>query len=172
MCLRRLVHSDGSLFDLSVGGASQFLQEEGKRRLQRDSGEETEEKWIEEEEQEEYSCMFDGDSLSDHITGNRQLHSHTWDSELLASHLSVCRSASPSPVLVSWRLVVDRLSVLFLRLLFSLQQLQHLLWWLLELHIVKIISSYIIWVCVKEVRVCPSVCHPSVSNLSASRLSI
>lgn len=170
MCLRRLVHSDGSLFDLSVGGASQFLQEEGKRRLQRDSEDETEEKWMEEEEQEqeEYSCMFDSDSLSDHITGNRQLHSHTCDRDLLVSHLSVCLSASSSPVLVSWRLVVDRLSVLFLRLLFSLQQLQHLLWWILELHIVKIVSSYIIWVCVKEVRVC----HPSVSDLSASHLSI
>lgn len=51
---------------------------------------------------------------------------------------------------------MDRLSVLFLHMLLSLQRLQHLLWWLLELHIVKIVSSYIIWVCVKEVRVrCP-----------------
>lgn len=49
---------------------------------------------------------------------------------------------------------MDRLSVLFLRLLLSLQRLQHLLWWLLELHIVKLVSSYIIWVCVKEVRLC------------------
>lgn len=48
---------------------------------------------------------------------------------------------------------MDRLSVLFLRLLLSLQRLQCLLWWLLELHIVKIVSSYIIWVAVKEVRV-------------------
>ncbi len=55
--------------------------------------------------------------------------------------------------LVTWRLVVDRLSVLFLRLLLSLQRLQHLLWWLLELHIVKIVSFYIIWVSVKEVRI-------------------
>lgn len=51
---------------------------------------------------------------------------------------------------------MDRLSVLFLRLLLSLQRLQHLLWWLLELHIVKIVSSYIIWVSVKEVRACLS----------------
>lgn len=57
-----------------------------------------------------------------------------------------------SSALVSWRLVVDRLSVLFLHLLLSLQRLQHLLWWLLELHVVKIVSSYIVWVCVKEVR--------------------
>lgn len=47
---------------------------------------------------------------------------------------------------------MDRLSVLFLRLLLSLQRLQCLLWWLLELHIVKILSFYIIWVSVKEVR--------------------
>ena len=57
---------------------------------------------------------------------------------------------------------MDRLSVLFLRLLLSLQRLQHLLWWLLELHIVKIVSSYIIWVSVKEVRVL------RLSNLSVS----
>uniref|UniRef100_A0AAV2LED3 Piezo-type mechanosensitive ion channel component n=1 Tax=Knipowitschia caucasica TaxID=637954 RepID=A0AAV2LED3_KNICA len=56
-------------------------------------------------------------------------------------------------VLVSWRLVVDRLSVLFLRFLLSLQKLQRLLWWLLELHIVKVVSAYIIWVSVKEVCV-------------------
>lgn len=56
-----------------------------------------------------------------------------------------------STALVSWRLVVDRLSVLFLRLLLSLQRLQRLLWWLLELHIIKIVSAYIVWVAVKEV---------------------
>ncbi|KAJ4923967.1 hypothetical protein JOQ06_028222 [Pogonophryne albipinna] len=48
---------------------------------------------------------------------------------------------------------MDRLSVLLLHLLLSLQSLQRLLWWILELHIVKITSCYIIWVCVKEVCV-------------------
>lgn len=67
------------------------------------------------------------------------------------------------PALVSWRLVVDRLSVLFLHLLLSLQRLQHLLWWLLELHIVKIVSCYIVWVCVKEVRPRPLPAPPPVS---------
>ncbi|XP_059183361.1 piezo-type mechanosensitive ion channel component 2-like [Centropristis striata] len=120
--ITRLVHSDGSLFDLSVGGAPQILLEE---KGQREREEEKEEKWRdeeEEEEEEEYPCMFERETLSDQIKG-----------------------------LVSWRLVVDRLSVLLLRLLLSLQRLQHLLWWLLELHIVKIVSSYIIWVSVKEV---------------------
>uniref|UniRef100_A0A8C5CT94 Piezo-type mechanosensitive ion channel component n=1 Tax=Gadus morhua TaxID=8049 RepID=A0A8C5CT94_GADMO len=50
-----------------------------------------------------------------------------------------------------WRLVVERLTELFLRLLLSLQKMQNLLWWLLELHIIKIVSGYIIWVSVKEV---------------------
>ncbi|KAK2859745.1 hypothetical protein Q5P01_004365 [Channa striata] len=118
--ITRLVHTDGSLVDLS--GAPQILQEK-ENGGQTERQEETEEKWKKKEEEvEDYPCMFD--RATDHLT-----------------------------VLVSWRLVVDRLSVLFLRLLLSLQRLQHLLWWLLELHIVKIVSSYIIWVSVKEVCV-------------------
>lgn len=76
------------------------------------------------------------------------------DVVLVPAERVVCSLSCVSSALVSWRLVVDRLSVLFLRLLLSLQRLQHLLWWLLELHIVKLVSSYIIWVCVKEVRLC------------------
>ncbi|XP_070841701.1 piezo-type mechanosensitive ion channel component 2-like isoform X1 [Chaetodon trifascialis] len=122
--ITRLVHSDGSLFDLSVGGAPQLLLQEEKRGGQRTREEDKDERWTKEEEgeEEEYPYMFDKETLSDQIT-----------------------------VLVSWRLVVDRLSVLCLRLLLSLQRLQHLLWWLLELHVVKIVSTYIIWVSVKEV---------------------
>ncbi|XP_054621092.1 piezo-type mechanosensitive ion channel component 2-like isoform X2 [Dunckerocampus dactyliophorus] len=121
--ITRLVHSEGSLVDLSVEGASQLpLEEDQGEVLVEKEEEEIEEKWRSEEEEEEYPSMFEEDTLSDHIT-----------------------------VLVSWRLVVDRLSVLFLRLLLSLQRLQRLLWWLLELHIVKIVSSYMIWISVKEV---------------------
>ncbi len=73
LSLHRLVHSDGSLFDLSVSGAPQLLLEEEKRGGQRESEEETDEKWIkgeeEEEEEEEYPCMFDRETLSDQITG-------------------------------------------------------------------------------------------------------
>ncbi|KAJ8279582.1 hypothetical protein COCON_G00066480 [Conger conger] len=50
-----------------------------------------------------------------------------------------------------WHLVVDRLTVLFLKFLEYFHQLQLFIWWLLELHIIKIVSSYIIWVSVKEV---------------------
>lgn len=90
--------------------------------------------------------MFDQECLSEKITGGPP-----HGARLCLLSRAVLRSCL-SPALVSWRLVVDRLSVLFLRLLLSLQRLQHLLWWLLELHIMKIVSSYIIWVCVKEVR--------------------
>ncbi|KAM3593292.1 uncharacterized protein V6R79_009660 [Siganus canaliculatus] len=119
--ITRLVHSDGSLVDLSV--SPRLVFEEEKRGAQREAEEVTDKTWIkQEEEEEDYPCVYDRETLSDHIIA-----------------------------LVSWRLVVDRLSVLFLRLLLSLQRLQHLLWWLLELHIVKIVYSYVVWVAVKEV---------------------
>lgn len=51
-----------------------------------------------------------------------------------------------------WHLVVERLTVLFLKFLDCVQKLQLFIWWLLELHIIKIVSSYIIWVSVKEVN--------------------
>lgn len=152
-----------------MGGASQLLQQEEKwLKEQQEFHHEVHQEVFQEEQQEEQrekddSCVFDADSLSSHIAGktvagDTDAPERREISPACLSHLSVS-----SPVLVSWRLVVDRLSVLFLRLLFSLQQLQHLLWWLLELHIVKIVSSYIIWVSVKEVRVHLSVCLPPVS---------
>lgn len=67
LSLCRLVHSDGSLVDLSTSGAPQLLLEEEKG-VQREREEETEEKCIKEEE-DEYPCMFDRETLSDHITG-------------------------------------------------------------------------------------------------------
>ncbi|XP_018079667.1 piezo-type mechanosensitive ion channel component 2 isoform X2 [Xenopus laevis] len=50
-----------------------------------------------------------------------------------------------------WHLVIDRLTVLFLKFLEYFHRFQVFVWWLLELHIIKIVSSYIIWVMVKEV---------------------
>ncbi|XP_015451244.1 piezo-type mechanosensitive ion channel component 2 isoform X5 [Pteropus alecto] len=52
-----------------------------------------------------------------------------------------------------WHLVIDRLTVLFLKFLEYFHKLQVFMWWILELHIIKIVSSYIIWVSVKEVSV-------------------
>ncbi|KAL2097108.1 hypothetical protein ACEWY4_006315 [Coilia grayii] len=50
-----------------------------------------------------------------------------------------------------WHLVVDRLTVLLLKFLEYFHKLQLFIWWLLEIHIIKIVSSYIILVAVKEV---------------------
>lgn len=70
MCLCRLVHSDGSLVDLSVGGAPHKLLEEETVGAQKEK-EEKEEAWIkeDEEQEEDYSCVFDREILSDHLTG-------------------------------------------------------------------------------------------------------
>lgn len=53
-----------------------------------------------------------------------------------------------------WHLVIDRLTVLFLKFLEYFHKLQVFMWWILELHIIKIVSSYIIWVSVKEASEC------------------
>uniref|UniRef100_A0A672QS97 Piezo-type mechanosensitive ion channel component 2-like n=1 Tax=Sinocyclocheilus grahami TaxID=75366 RepID=A0A672QS97_SINGR len=50
-----------------------------------------------------------------------------------------------------WHLVVDRLTVLFLKFLEYFHKLKLFIWWLLEMHIIKIVSTYIILLSVKEV---------------------
>uniref|UniRef100_M3ZFC3 Piezo type mechanosensitive ion channel component 2 n=1 Tax=Xiphophorus maculatus TaxID=8083 RepID=M3ZFC3_XIPMA len=50
-----------------------------------------------------------------------------------------------------WHLVVDRLSVLFLKFLEYFHKLQLFIWWLLEIHIIQIVSCYIVIVCIWEV---------------------
>uniref|UniRef100_A0A8C9X2X2 Piezo type mechanosensitive ion channel component 2 n=1 Tax=Sander lucioperca TaxID=283035 RepID=A0A8C9X2X2_SANLU len=50
-----------------------------------------------------------------------------------------------------WHLVVDRLTVLFLKFLEYFHKLQLFIWWLLEIHIIKIVSCYIVMVSLKEV---------------------
>uniref|UniRef100_A0A8B9HP37 Piezo type mechanosensitive ion channel component 2 n=1 Tax=Astyanax mexicanus TaxID=7994 RepID=A0A8B9HP37_ASTMX len=65
------------------------------------------------------------------------------DSVQLSSHEGNLKS--------KWHLVVDRLTVLFLKFLEYFHKLQLFIWWLLEMHIVKIVPFYIILVCVKEV---------------------
>uniref|UniRef100_A0A3B3ZPQ0 Uncharacterized protein n=1 Tax=Periophthalmus magnuspinnatus TaxID=409849 RepID=A0A3B3ZPQ0_9GOBI len=50
-----------------------------------------------------------------------------------------------------WHLVVDRLTVLFLKFLEYFHKLQLFVWWLLEIHIIKIVACYIVLVSVREV---------------------
>lgn len=50
-----------------------------------------------------------------------------------------------------WHLVLDRLTVLFLKFLEYFHKLQLFIWWLLEIHVIKIVSSYIVLMSVTEV---------------------
>lgn len=48
--------------------------------------------------------------------------------------------------------MVDRLTVLFLKFLECFHKLQLFIWWLLEIHIIKIVSCYIVLVSINEVE--------------------
>ncbi|XP_069744148.1 piezo-type mechanosensitive ion channel component 2-like [Narcine bancroftii] len=50
-----------------------------------------------------------------------------------------------------WSMVIDRLTTLFLKFLELMHQAQVLMWRLLELHIIEIVSSCIIWITLREV---------------------
>lgn len=71
-----------------------------------------------------------------------------------ALRLSVSPSSSSSSLDLKnkWHLVVDRLTVLFLKFLEYFHKLQLFIWWLLEIHIIKIVACYIVLVSVKEVQ--------------------
>lgn len=49
--------------------------------------------------------------------------------------------------------MVDRLTVLFLKFLEYFHKLQLFIWWLLEIHIIKIVSCYIVLFSIKEVYI-------------------
>ncbi|KAL1006396.1 hypothetical protein UPYG_G00071860 [Umbra pygmaea] len=138
--ISRLVHLDGSLADISLIKPpltdTTKAEAEEEQRLE---DEEEEEGWHEEEEEERrYEETLE----------------HGIEPEMFP-----CPPKAPqqppvdqmSELRSKWHLVVDRLTVLFLKFLQYFQQLQLTIWWLLELHIIKIVSSYIIWVSVKEV---------------------
>uniref|UniRef100_A0A9J8A2B2 Piezo-type mechanosensitive ion channel component n=1 Tax=Cyprinus carpio carpio TaxID=630221 RepID=A0A9J8A2B2_CYPCA len=123
----RLAHPDGSLADLTmISTSSEPLLKEEKEK--ESMNEVLVVDCVDEEEKKE--------SLSIH-----------------SAHLSSVRSLLPSvsDLKNKWHLVVDRLTVLFLRFLEYFHKLKLFIWWLLEMHIIKIVSTYIILLSVKEV---------------------
>ncbi|XP_066538548.1 piezo-type mechanosensitive ion channel component 2 [Hoplias malabaricus] len=134
--ISRLVHLDGSLADISMikPEFNASVKEEGEEMGERvDCNEDDEDVKKREEEDEEFSDLY-------------------YKTTSYTSHIA----PEPEPNQVNdlrnkWHLVVDRLTVLFLKFLQYVHQLQLFIWWLLELHVIKIVSSYIIWVSVKEV---------------------
>ncbi|XP_056594418.1 piezo-type mechanosensitive ion channel component 2 isoform X1 [Triplophysa dalaica] len=130
--ISRLVHLDGSLVDISMvkpSFSSTINEEEVEERvdLEKEAAD------VKQREEEKIS-----------------------ESNLLSEGFTCQVEAGPVPEPESdlknkWHLVVERLTVLFLKFLDYVQKMQIFIWWLLELHIIKIVSSYIIWVSVKEV---------------------
>ncbi|XP_062845952.1 piezo-type mechanosensitive ion channel component 1 isoform X2 [Trichomycterus rosablanca] len=78
------------------------------------------------------------------------------EDEDLTAHLDDEQSEDGVMVPSKWGLVMDRLMVLFRKFSDVLTHLQAFLWRILELHIIKIVALFIIWVALDE---------PSVMNL-------
>ncbi|MGH0140400.1 UNVERIFIED_CONTAM: hypothetical protein FKN15_042819 [Acipenser sinensis] len=126
----RLVHQDGSLVDITMMNmTTSTVKEEVEEKSQVEIDEKGEEKEPEDSGDKGGSrhCS-DGDQPS--------------GAETLTEETSDFKN--------KWHLVIDRLTVLFLKFLEYFHKLQLFVWWLFELHIIKVVSSYIIWITVKE----------------------
>ncbi|XP_069548591.1 piezo-type mechanosensitive ion channel component 2 [Brachyistius frenatus] len=151
----RLVHPDGSLADLTMLSASSVdaalpREEEEPREKQEEQGE-----WgSEKEKQQALVVVMDEADLTG--VKPRSFSDPRLSSTEESHHCSVGTEPEPSTEQSSdlknkWHLVVDRLTVLFLKFLEYFHKLQLFIWWLLEIHIIKIVSCYIVLVSVNEV---------------------
>ncbi|XP_008832903.1 piezo-type mechanosensitive ion channel component 2 isoform X1 [Nannospalax galili] len=127
----RLAHPEGSLPDLAIMNLTTSLDKPDVQKLV-EPGEERLEECSKEEEKGEP----EKDSEESEEEEDEEEESEEEESSDLRN---------------KWHLVIDRLTVLFLKFLEYFHKLQVFMWWILELHIIKIVSSYIIWVTVKEV---------------------
>ncbi|XP_031802511.1 piezo-type mechanosensitive ion channel component 2 isoform X4 [Sarcophilus harrisii] len=128
-----LANPEGSLPDLAMMNLTASMEKEAMRRLEEDGQEKTEEYYEEEEK---------GGDRKDSEDEEEEDEDGEEESE---------EEEETSDIRNKWHLVIDRLTVLFLKFLEYFHKLQVFMWWILELHIIKIVSSYIIWVTVKEV---------------------
>uniref|UniRef100_A0A2R8MAG9 Piezo type mechanosensitive ion channel component 2 n=1 Tax=Callithrix jacchus TaxID=9483 RepID=A0A2R8MAG9_CALJA len=131
----RLAHPEGSLPDLTMIHLTASLEKPEVRKLA-EPGEEKPEGYSEKAQKGELGK----DSEESEEDGEEEEESEEEEEET-------------SDLRNKWHLVIDRLTVLFLKFLEYFHKLQVFMWWILELHIIKIVSSYIIWVSVKEARV-------------------
>uniref|UniRef100_A0A674IYT8 Piezo type mechanosensitive ion channel component 2 n=1 Tax=Terrapene triunguis TaxID=2587831 RepID=A0A674IYT8_9SAUR len=122
----RLVHQDGSLPDITMLNLTASNEKEEDKNLEEHGDERMEER--------------DGEGEKDGDEKEKEEEEEEEDEE-----------EDDDESDNKWHLVIDRLTVLFLKFLEYFHKLQVFVWWLLELHIIKIVSSYIIWVTVKEV---------------------
>ncbi|KAK2094681.1 Piezo-type mechanosensitive ion channel component 2 [Saguinus oedipus] len=147
----RLAHPEGSLPDLTMMHLTASLEEPEVRKLA-EPGEEKPEGYSEKAQKGELGK----DSEESEEDGEEEEESEEEEEET-------------SDLRNKWHLVIDRLTVLFLKFLEYFHKLQVFMWWILELHIIKIVSSYIIWVSVKEASEHLSY-HQAEQNRSSERL--
>ncbi|XP_075386107.1 piezo-type mechanosensitive ion channel component 2 [Tenrec ecaudatus] len=129
----RLAHPEGSLPDLALLNVASSLEKPEAKR---------EEESEEETPEDNSKIMETGKMEKDSEESEEGEEDSDEDSE---------EEEDTSDLRNKWHLVIDRLTVLFLKFLEYFHKLQVFMWWILELHIIKIVSSYIIWVTVKEV---------------------
>ncbi|XP_028693995.2 piezo-type mechanosensitive ion channel component 2 isoform X4 [Macaca mulatta] len=128
----RLAHPEGSLPDLTMMHLTTKLEKPEVRKLAEPG----------EEKPEGYSEKAQKGDLGKDSEESEEDGEEEEESE---------EEEETSDLRNKWHLVIDRLTVLFLKFLEYFHKLQVFMWWILELHIIKIVSSYIIWVSVKEV---------------------
>ncbi|XP_068048649.1 piezo-type mechanosensitive ion channel component 2 isoform X8 [Anomalospiza imberbis] len=141
LIINRLVHQDGSLPDITMMNLTasrekeedKMLEEAGEKRMEEPEGEGGKGRVKKGKEEEKEDEDKEDDDDDDDNEDNESEEEETTD------------------LRNKWHLVIDRLTVLFLKFLEYFHKMQVFVWWLLELHIIKIVSSYIIWVTVKEV---------------------
>uniref|UniRef100_A0A8C2FRH3 Piezo type mechanosensitive ion channel component 2 n=1 Tax=Cyprinus carpio TaxID=7962 RepID=A0A8C2FRH3_CYPCA len=134
----RLAHPDGSLADLTMMSTSpEPLLKEEKDRESMDEVLVVD--CVVEEEKKKESLSIH----SAHLSSQEDIQQFS-ENKLISSR---------SDLKNKWHLVVDRLTVLFLKFLEYFHKLKLFIWWLLEMHIIKIVSTYIILLSVKEVEV-------------------
>ncbi|KAG1930554.1 piezo-type mechanosensitive ion channel component [Pimephales promelas] len=138
----RLVHPDGSLADLTMMSTSpEPLKEEKEKEKEKESMNEVLVVDCVEKEKKKESLSIHSAHLSSQE--DNQQSSAATDPEPPSEQSSDLKN--------KWHLVVDRLTVLFLKFLEYFHKLKLFIWWLLEMHITKIVSTYIILLSVKEV---------------------
>ncbi|XP_031221715.1 piezo-type mechanosensitive ion channel component 2 isoform X6 [Mastomys coucha] len=127
----RLAHPEGSLPDLAILNMTTSLDKPEVKKL------------VEPGEERPEECAKQAEKGEAGKGGDESEEEEDEEDESEEEETSDLRN--------KWHLVIDRLTVLFLKFLEYFHKLQVFMWWILELHIIKIVSSYIIWVTVKEV---------------------
>ncbi|KAG7525314.1 hypothetical protein JOB18_025431 [Solea senegalensis] len=156
----KLVHQDGSLADLTMLSASSVdaaLPREPELKPGPEDEQEEQGEWGTEREKEQalVVVMDEADATGEKPGSLSDLRQSSTEE---SHHCSAGTQPEPEPsteqssdLKNKWHLVVDRLTVLFLKFLEYFHKLQLFIWWLLEIHIIKILSCYIVLVSVQEV---------------------